>query len=917
MKVSTQSYYKFWAKTGSEDGSYHLLPYHNLDVAAVGHVLLLKDERLRIRLARKLKLSENALVSYLSTLLALHDLGKFAESFQNLNPQLLSSLQGLQSQARYLIRHDTAGWLLFRHSSEKIRQILFEGDSPAIRGCKDIRNTLDVIDPTLRAIFGHHGMPPEQTKAREIFTNLFPCIFELAATEFVEEVCRLFLSESVRVTSDDTYECDFNSALESAWTIAGFAVVCDWIGSNYDLFPFETTRIPLSEYWETRAIPQAEHAIKAVGILPSKSIPFTDIRSTFSYIEQATPLQKLCSEIEIENNPQLFVIEDTTGAGKTEAAIILAHRLLNNGLAQSVYFALPSMATANGVFERVVPVYKNLFDSSAAPSLVLAHSRRHLNASFQKLTKGIHSSVLDDQDEPGEVGCAAWFADSKKKSLLASFGIGTIDQALVGVLPIRHQSLRLFGSSRSVLIIDEIHAFDTYVTQLICTLLEFQGNFGSPVILVSATIPKSLKEKFINAYRKGLGDWSQAETNIENPYPALDVVTASNVKRLSFETRMEAKRTLNVTYTSEKTELLNLLSLAAETGKTTCWIRNSIEDAVEAFREVRIFLGEHAQVTLFHSRFCHGHRQAIEERILSVFGPTGDAEVRRGQIIIATQVVEQSLDLDFDVLITDLCPIDLVIQRAGRLMRHSRDEYGNRIRGEDRRGVPHVYIYGPALSETPVSNWYSSFSRPASFVYPHHGRLYLTAIRLASASKIEIPTDFRSLIEGVYGQDYNERIPENLKQIENHAEGGDKSKTSIASINALRLIDGYNSKGNEWSHDVDTPTRLNDGQHIVTLVMIVEGRIISLIEGDNSWELSEVSLPNKYKPLDSSHLTLTSRKCLEKIQQIPEHRWRNFLLVEARQDYYIGRVRLRDKDDIVEFRYDKIGGLQFIDHESI
>lgn len=912
------SYFKFWGKSGGSDSIYHLLPYHNLDVAAVGYVMLELDNQLRRRLSVSLGLDEATTISFLSAFLAWHDLGKFAESFQNLQPGILRNLLGQESRLRYLLRHDSAGWLLFWHGSERIKHIIFGGDSPKLLGCLDFRDTFDVVDPVSRAIFGHHGVPPERSHALTLSTNLFPGRFESAAVEFVEASSRLLLNSPVRITSDDSYHRDRDAALNSAWLIAGFAVMCDWIGSNSELFPFETAPMALEEYWQTRAIPQAKRAIRGLGILPCQAQAFGGIAKTFGHIKQPTPLQKLCSELELAEGPQLFVIEDTTGAGKTEAAIVLAHRLLAAGHAQGIYFALPTMATANGIFERVAPVFKNLFDNKSSPSLVLAHSHRDLSTAFKKLTEVNNRFLpITEGAEPGEVGCVAWFADSRKKSLLASFGVGTVDQVLVGVLPIKHQSLRLFGASRNVLIIDEVHAFDSYVSGLLCRLIEFQACFGAPVILLSATLPISLKEKFITAYKKGLGERGVPRIAEENPYPSIDVVSAGSVTRTTFETREEVKRDLAVTYSSAKEEIMGIITSAAAAGRAVCWIRNTIQDAHEAFEDVVNSVEGKKSVTLFHSRFCHGDRQEIEERVLRTFGPKGGARERKGQILVATQVVEQSLDLDFDVLISDLAPIDLLIQRAGRLMRHSRDMLGNRVIGHDQRGLARLYVFGPAISANPEKDWYSSFFRSGSFVYPHHGKLFLTAHRLVQGSGIRVPADFRELIEWVYGIDYLERVPEHLKGSEGRAEGDDRGKSSIAEINALTPSDGYMVKGVEWSPETDTPTRLNDGQKVVTLVCILHGAVAPIFAGENGWELSEVSLPRGYTPLDTNEMSKDIGDKLEQLKATPRHRWRNFVYVESQLSCHLGVVKSKNGVDLVKFTYDKLSGLELLTDEAI
>ena len=166
--------------------------------------------------------------------------------------------------------------------------------------------------------------------------------------------------------------------------------------------------------------------------------------------------------------PCLFVIEDVTGAGKTEAALVLAHRLMCAGRASGAFVALPTMATANAMYGRLSDAYARLFVSSAHPSLVLAHGRSKLNDAFtDSILDGAAADAVDlrndDADAPVAAQCAAWIADNRRKSFLAQLGVGTIDQALLAVLPSRHSPLRLLGLAQRVLIVDEAHAYDAYV----------------------------------------------------------------------------------------------------------------------------------------------------------------------------------------------------------------------------------------------------------------------------------------------------------------------------------------------------------------------------------------------------------------------------------------------------------------------
>jgi CRISPR-associated endonuclease/helicase Cas3 len=915
--IESEGYFKYWAKAdpdvGDKQPRYHLVPYHNLDVAAVGYCLLNSDKSLVNRLCAFHNMPSSQLVDFITLLLAWHDLGKFTEGFQNLVPDLFLHLNGKSSTQRYLLRHDTAG-LIFVRSYKGADVVLRNNIQKKFTGFDEDEPTkFEILNPSLNSIFGHHGLPPDLGGNYSVDV-LYPESSTSAAEQFIEDTY-VFLAKSPIALGHD-YDLQKTRVMQSSWILAGFATFCDWIGSNSALFEFVDKPMLLPEYWKSYAIPQAEYAIRKLKILPTPSRGFVAIGQTCPNIMHPTPLQSLCGEMHIQQEPSLYIIEDTTGAGKTEAALCLAHRLIAANQVQSVFFALPTMATANGVFKRVSDMYLNIFAPNTSPSLVLAHSRSALNQRFQEIlnveptTIDVEAlnGIAETEIQAGEANCAAWFADTSKKSLLASFGVGTIDQALVGVLPLKHQSLRLFGASRSVLILDEVHAYDSYMAQLIERLLEFQGGFNAPVILMSATLPRHMKDAFSKAYLKGRGQNILPNTLQENPYPSLDVVSVSNCTRATFKTRDEVRRTVTVEYYHDKSAIINTIKEVTRQGKSVCWIRNTINDALEAFEEFKTEVGQD-KLTLFHSRFCHGDRQRIEDKVLSIFGDKSTTSQRSGQLLIATQVIEQSLDLDFDLMITDLAPIDLIIQRAGRLMRHTRDKNGNRIFGADERGTPKLVIYGPKFTDQPQSDWYESFSRPASFVYKHHGKLYLTAKILIREGCLRAPDDFRSYVEEVYGNTSDDDIPSALEYREQKAVGIDSGAKSLAMINGLSVLQGYDMQNSNWSKDVDTPTRLSEDQYQVTLVISKNGRLYPLFNGENAWELSEVRLPGKYKPLPDTPAII-------ELKEKPQHKWRNFVVIEEQSDYYSGQVMTR-KNKLVDFKYDPVIGLHEVKDEDL
>jgi CRISPR-associated endonuclease/helicase Cas3 len=255
---------------------------------------------------------------------------------------------------------------------------------------------------------------------------------------------------------------------------------------------------------------------------------------------------------------------------------------------------------------------------------------------------------------------------------------------------------------------------------------------------------------------------------------------------------------------------------------------------------------------LFHSRFAMIDRQRIETDTLERFGDGSNHEHRKGQVLIATQVVEQSLDLDFDVLITDLAPIDLIIQRAGRLRRHVRDAQGNRItnlNAKDQRGTATLYLFTPDPKEDADAGWLKAQQKGTQAVYPHVGQLWLTAKLLLEdgngKGKFTMPDDARRLIEGVYSYEAEGAIPEGLLDASWDAVGKDMTQQSMANLNALKLNQGYTRSSGEWDEESRIPTRLTEQETAsVALVRLNQGQLQPYAKASHhEWAMSVVKIP--------------------------------------------------------------------------
>lgn len=839
-------YYRYWGKAKPESGEgapYHLLPYHCLDVAAVGWLWLAQDKPVCRQLAAQLRVEPEWLQRWFTFCLALHDLGKFARPFQGLRTDLSDELVKPSPRMTYSERHDSLGFALWRDVlQDKLAQHL-----PA-----DEAAWIAKSNPWLEIVTGHHGMPPKLSGIS--IGNFFEAGDEHAAFAFVQDTSDCLLSGFGFQPLADKSLCKRLQPL--SWQLAGIAVLADWLGSNQAHFGYCSQPMPLAEYWETIALPNAEQALAGLPKSPVVG-KFESAKTLFSFILRLTPLQRYAAEEPLTDQPQLFILEDVTGAGKTEAALILTQRLMALGLADGLYVGLPTMATANAMYQRLGKVYRNFYQSGEQPSLVLAHGARELSQAFRDsvlLAEQVNADAdyqtgrsEEEQELSATAYCNAWLADSRKKALLADVGVGTLDQALLAVLPARHQSLRLLGLGRKVLLVDEVHAYDSYMQKLLSALLEAHARQGGCAILLSATLPQTMRENLTAAFHRGLGSDAPSLT-YQASYP-LSTHTPAQKPETPIDTRNEVKRTVRVVRLDSEDEVIAKIRQSAEQGHCVCWIRNTVKSARQAYQKLLNEGVPAERLSLFHSRFAMIDRQAIESQTLRTFGEQSGHDERKGRILIATQVVEQSLDLDFDVLVSDLAPIDLLVQRAGRLRRHIRDEKGNRLRDAgavDGRGESVFYLYAPKPSEDANADWLKPEHAGTQAIYPHVGQLWLSA-RLLEKGCFTMPGDARELIEGVYSDQAQAEIPLALQEASFDAEGKAMVQRSMADFNGLKLDKGYTRKSGDWDEEARIPTRLSEEESIsVALALLVDGQLKPYADVEHyAWAMSTIKLPER------------------------------------------------------------------------
>jgi CRISPR-associated endonuclease/helicase Cas3 len=425
--------------------------------------------------------------------------------------------------------------------------------------------------------------------------------------------------------------------------------------------------------------------------------------------------------------------------------------------------------------------------------------------------------------------------------LLAHVGVGTIDQALLAVLPVRHATLRLQGLKSKVLVVDEAHAFDPYMRRELVELLRFHAALGGSAILLSATLPKATRQMLVDAFRDGLG--AAKLPLICQDYPLATVVgTGSTIVEQHCGVRTGLGRKVAITRLPDVDSALQRITQAASAGAAIAWIRNTVDDALTAAALLR---AHGLEPLVFHARFALCDRLDVETEVLLRFG-RDSAGAQRRCVLVATQVIEQSLDLDFDLLCTDLAPLDRLIQRAGRLWRHARTE----------RPLPRseMLVISPEPVDAPEMNWIKDLLPGTAAVYRDPALLWRSARAIFGSGVLATPEDMRPLIEVVADIVADGAVPPALAAAAALATGKDMSAAAIARQNVLKLNDGYRPDAGAWEPDTYTPTRLEDQPRVtLRLALQREGRLVPYARttGDirRAGSLSEVTVARHRLPI--------------------------------------------------------------------
>ncbi len=557
---------------------------------------------------------------------------------------------------------------------------------------------------------------------------------------------------------------------QDAVFLTGLISTGDWLGSDNKVHPFRTNAETSEEAVKSTQKRVEDGLGKSGWLIPSVAIPaaeFSDAIRTLPTEAHPRKSQLLAAEvISSMTAPGISIVEYATGSGKTEIALWAAAHWAERFGIDGFYIAMPTMATSDQLFDRVKKHLEQHLDDRDDPvNVQLVHGQAALSVGNALQTERDRAlaeriqrqSELDgsDEDRDALIQTFTWFLPSKR-GLLALYGVGTTDQTFLGILRTKHFFVRLFGLADKTVIFDEVHSYDVYMSELFDEVLRWLGAFGAPVVILSATLPTHRVQAMLTAYAEGAG-WTVEPTPLA-AYPRISVCDDRGIQSVAAPAEPDLERTIALRWlplpVADESATWQVIGAKLNEllldGGTSALICNTVRQAQAAFDALKQwFAPEEDELTLFHARFRQLERADIQKNVLDRFGkdvldPESGYTRPKRHVVVATQVIEQSLDLDFDVLFTLFCPTDLLLQRAGRMQRHKQIDA---LRPERFRDHPEVWVTGfDSGSDQPT------FLRGSTAIYSRYVLLRSWAA-FRDLSEIHIPQDVSNLIEATYAPD--------------------------------------------------------------------------------------------------------------------------------------------------------------------
>lgn len=830
-----------WGKSAERGGGrVNLLLQHLFDTMAVGELLWnhFIAPSLRARLDRVAAAGEGRRLYVL--LCGLHDIGKASPAFQGLQPALAVTVEAAGLPVRpdrgTPWRHERAGACILR-TELKASWATLSQDEPT---------PLDWVWPM---VAGHHGIFPKTADVHIRGDERAKRRNHGGDHESWTRIQQLLLQAVILAAGWDEPAAACPVGMPSRadqLALSGFITMADWIASDtrpprfagvehLSEVSMESARRRAGEAWASLALRGGWGRLGHPG--PGLfAVRFgADPRPTQEMVVRAA--QRL-------PEPGLLVVEAPMGEGKTEAALAAAEVLAARFGCNGVYVAMPTQATSDAMFERVRR-WLDTFDPP--PQVALLHGRRRLSGGIEERQAAGGGIELDEHGllDPFAALCeelprnhdaaghpADWFY-GRRRGLLAANGVGTIDQALYAGARTKYVSLRYAGLAGKVVIFDEVHAADTYMSQFLGEVLWWLGNGQVPVVLLSATLAPGQRDRLIERYLAGSVGLAQAPESpalgmLTAGYPSVTSAwsTAGHVHRSTeaaapWRASLEVRLSVRGEAPDAETPITHqVVAELVAGGGCALVIHNTVDRAQRSFQALRPLFGD--DVVLLHSRFTADARARTTQRLLDCLGRDGGRRPRR-LAVVATQVAEQSFDVDADVLVTDIAPVDLLLQRAGRLHRHQRAGSERPSNVKD----PQIVVTGLRL-QADGAPWFPSGSEK---VYGRHHLLQAAALVLEAArgSGWSVPADVPALVVAAYGDapvvpdgwledaerararfDHEERQRTSSAQPHLLAMAGEKKKRDLAGLHKHDVL----------TSDAESVVRVRDGEMGEEVVLV-------------------------------------------------------------------------------------------------
>ena len=631
-------------------------------------------------------------IAFTAYLISMHDIGKATPQFQ------------MQSEEQFQ-----------RLKSTAIRSILPEKALPPVRHeylsgliakriWKSGETSHRILDAYSCILTLHHQKPDESERHKP---KVHECWQQIQGNIEAQIRSAFSFEGNLPITGEMDAVC---------MLLTGILILCDWVASSG---PFDCLPEITNDYCE-KSYNIAQKALKRYGLIEQhqfKSIK--TFQSLWPKIKTPRDIQIKCEAL-VSDAP-LTIIEAPMGEGKTEAALYTAVRAMQSEQKRGIYVALPTQATSNQMYGRFV----HMLEDNEGGNARLLHGTAFL---MKQEAENIQSEDAVEAEK--------WLGTSRM-GLLDENGVGTVDQAMGAVLLARFSVLRLLGLANKVLIIDELHAYDAYMSEIIESLLQWCHSLKIPVVLLSATLQKAQRVRYLSCFTE------QATLPILNEsYPLITQVTSTS-KILQTEAKASMQTVYlfeTVCFGEDEAQIARFSLSKVQKGGCYCILANTVRRAQTIYQQLQAEAEPDTEILLFHARFPMGRREAIEKECLTKFGKSAGSNRPAKAVLVATQVVEQSLDIDFDGMISELAPVDLLLQRAGRVHRHR-----DRIRPDGfTNPVIHVVVPSENADNDPDNRYGLSGYVYAPFL------LYNTENLLGKGIPVKVPDDVRKVISQVY-----------------------------------------------------------------------------------------------------------------------------------------------------------------------